>query len=113
MSLTREEAQHIFDHVMRRAATDLVFRQGLLTDPRSALEAELGLSLPDQFNIRFIENGDADLTIVLPDFTGSSGELSDRDLDPVAGGVWRHVPDAFARCMAPVVLAGVPSSCPG
>jgi hypothetical protein len=69
---------------LARSATDKAFRQRLLTDSRAALSEFTGLAVTD-VDIRFIENN-ADATIVLPDVVGGESELSDRELEVVAGG---------------------------
>ncbi len=69
---------------LARSATDKAFRQKLLTDSRAALSEYTGVPVTD-VNIVFVENN-ADATIVLPDPVGSESELSDRELEVVAGG---------------------------
>jgi hypothetical protein len=65
---------------------DAGFRQLCLTAPATAVKEQSGKDLPDNFAIRFVENRGANLTIVLPDPIPSSGELSDTELESVAGG---------------------------
>lgn len=90
--MPKEESMPGRDHrdlraaILKRAASDLEFRQGLLADPRSAIESGFGVELPDGYRIRFVERDpDVDALVVLPDFEGSGG-LSDKDLEAVAGG---------------------------
>ena len=78
-------SRSILHYLLRRAATDFSFRENLLHDPRSALEAELGLELPVDFTIRFIEAAGADVTIVLPDPV-SPDELGEHELSESVGG---------------------------
>ncbi len=77
-----------YQALLSRSATDPSFRNQLLTNPRAAL-ATFGdksvADIPESVNIKFIENK-VDATIVLPDFVDSTAELSDRDLETVAGG---------------------------
>ena len=79
------EAQMVFSYLMRRAATDMTFRRALLRNPKATLEQEFDLALPPTFNIRFVENHGADLTLVLPD-PCDDASLSEADLEFVAGG---------------------------
>ena len=77
-----------FQALLARSATDMTFRQQLLTNPREALAAFGGKdvsSIPESVNIKFVENN-VDATIVLPNFVDTETELSDRDLETVAGG---------------------------
>lgn len=85
-SISTTEAQQVLSYIMGRARTDAVFRRNLLDNPRTTLEEEFDFALPESFNIRFVENLGADLTVVLPDLDDSGSELSDEDLGYVAGG---------------------------
>ncbi|WP_396223499.1 hypothetical protein [Gemmatimonas sp.] len=74
--------------VLARSTTDKEFRSQLLTDPRAALASVSGQpvdSISSDFNIVFIENR-ADATIVLPDYVDPAAELSETELETVAGG---------------------------
>lgn len=70
--------------VLSRAAGDPVFRRGLLEEPRGTLRDVLGIELPPGFTVRFVERG-AELDVLLPD-SDPGEELSEEDLDAVAGG---------------------------
>lgn len=71
--------------IYKRAAVDDAFRTLCLTDPGKAVKELTGQDLPEGFVLRFVDNEDADLTIVLPD-PQSSEELSAEQLEAVAGG---------------------------
>ena len=86
-TMTPDEARMVFTYVMQRATDDMAFRHALLHDPKTTLEQEFDLDLPPHFNIRFVENHGADLTIVLPDPREADGRLQDRDLEYVGGGL--------------------------
>jgi hypothetical protein len=81
-----QKAQEAIEQLLSRSATDGEFRQKLLTDPRAAVAEFSGREVPEGFNVRFIENT-ADATIVLPDLVDASAELSEADLEAVAGGL--------------------------
>lgn len=72
--------------VLRRSATDLDFRQQLLADPTAALTEVLGRAPSHPVNLVFVENH-ADVTLVLPDPIDHAAELSEEELEMVAGGV--------------------------
>ena len=91
MSEPRE--RRVLKAVLKRATTDRTFRQQLLEDPRAAIEREFGIRIPPEYRLRFIERDpDVDALVVLPDLRPDSadgsddGELSDDDLEDVAGG---------------------------
>jgi hypothetical protein len=71
--------------ILSRSATDADFRQLLLSDSRAALSQHFGKQVPESANIVFVENK-ADATVVLPDLIDPNAELSEADLEAVAGG---------------------------
>ena len=81
-----EAGREEFNKVLARSATDAGFRTRLLADPREALAEALGREVPATFDIAFVENT-AGATVVLPDFVDPDAELSEDDLEAVAGGV--------------------------
>jgi hypothetical protein len=64
------------------------FRQMLLDDPKGAVEQELGSRLPEGVEVRAVEESAQIIYLVLPSASplGQGGELSDQELDEVAGG---------------------------
>jgi len=60
------------------------FKQKLLADPAATLAAE-GIELPDGLSVKAVENTDKVFHLVIPP-QPSDSELSDEDLDVVAGG---------------------------
>ena len=74
--------------LIERSLQDEAFRQKLLADPQAALEEELGARLPDNIEIRAVEETADTVYLVLPSASleGEGGELSDRELEAVAGG---------------------------
>ena len=74
--------------LVERSMQDEVFRQRLLSDPKGTVEDELGASLPEETEIHVVEETSETVYLVLPPraVTRQSGELSDRELEAVAGG---------------------------
>ena len=91
-----QEAQRHMQPLLARSATDLAFREKLVTDPRAAMAEYKGVDvseIPESFEVRFIEpTGDGrrpnEWTIVLPPVAIPGAELSDAELEGVAGGTW-------------------------
>lgn len=80
------DKKDLLKQVIDRAATDVPFRQRLLATPDSTIYEAFGVRLPAGHRIRFIEKpADLDTLIVLPNVR-AAGELTDQDLDAVAGG---------------------------
>ena len=68
-----------------RLDEDPAFRDRLLTDPPGAITDLVGTRLPDAVKVSVHEESVTDIHIVLGP---SSDELTDGDLELVAGGTW-------------------------
>ena len=69
-------------HITSKAVEDEDFRAHLLADPRSAISAELGLSIPEGFTIHVHEDDAVTAHLTLP----PSDRLTEAELALVAGG---------------------------
>jgi hypothetical protein len=67
------------------AVTDANARERFLADPRAVLAAA-GLDLPEWFTVSAREGDAAELSITLPALSDPNADLSDMDLEGVAGG---------------------------
>ncbi len=84
--------------MIQRSVEDEELRQRLLSDPKGTVVQELGAKLPEGIEIRAVEETPETIYLVLPPRASTSqdgAELSDRELEAVAGG-WAG-PDNF-RC---------------
>lgn len=78
--LSRKDAEA---KLIAKAQADQSFRQALLTNSKAAIEQELGTIIED-FQVKVVEETADTLYLVLP---AVEAELSEDDLDSVAGGV--------------------------
>jgi hypothetical protein len=75
----------VIEAIVERANDDTEFRGRLLADPRGTLETELGLRIPEDWEVSVSLDATGGLTIeVLND------EISDELLDSVSGGICRQ-----------------------
>jgi hypothetical protein len=74
--------------LVERSLQDEDFRQRLLDDPRATVEQELGTRLPEGVEVRAVEESSDTIYLVLPSASrvGQGGEVSDKELEAVAGG---------------------------
>jgi len=79
--------------LVQRSMEDEPFRQKLLEDPKAVVEQELGARLPAEVRVRAVEETADTIYLVLPSASPASetGELSDRELESVAGAGWGSV----------------------
>ena len=91
-----------------RAMRDAAFRQELLADPKAVFLRELGMEVPDSIRVEVLEETPSTVYLVLPQATpGANAELSDTELESVAGGWTMGTADACGTC------AGQTCGCPG
>jgi hypothetical protein len=71
--------------------TDEEFKQELLSDPKAVIERELGTELADSVQIQVLEETPTTFYLSIPvkPSAGVEGELSDEELEAVAGGSWK------------------------
>jgi|SRR5215212_890032 len=87
--------------IIQRSLEDEDFRRRLLEDPRAAVEEELGTRLPEGVQVQAVEETAETIYLVLPSASplGGDEELSDQDLEAVAGGAepdtWGYTCDAY------------------
>jgi len=85
-SWSMSERKRAVDEALKRAATDQEFRALIKRDPSAAVQQVAGKSLPSNYRIRVLDRDGFDATIILPDPVSATGELSDSELEQVAGG---------------------------
>ena len=77
----------LWQRLVRRAVQDVEFRTSLKENPRTTLEGEFGISIPDEATVTVLEETHDRQYIVLPPrFNGEGGVLSEEELEAVAGG---------------------------
>jgi hypothetical protein len=88
MSQTIPTPEALTAVVQAKAGQDAAFRAELLSNPRAAVEKLFGTAIPPQIKLEAVEQAADTYLIVVPHVakTGAGGELSDADLESVAGG---------------------------
>lgn len=77
------------EQVIVRAHEDELFRQRLLTNPRAVLADEYNVRIPENVEVRVLEDTTGTISLVLPASEDALEELTNEDLEAVAGGSWK------------------------
>jgi hypothetical protein len=76
--------------LIEKSLQDDAFRQRLIEDPKGAVEEELGTRLPEGVRVQAVEESADTIYLVLPSNSpiaaAEGAELSDQELESVAGG---------------------------
>ncbi len=88
MAWNDDVVNEVFGKCKQKAMVDKDYRAKILADPKAAIEETAGEKLPDDFKIQVIESDPAaSMAFVLPPMPETNVELSDDDLENVAGGL--------------------------
>jgi len=93
--------------LLSRAATDETFKQELFNSPKAVIQRELGISIPEDTEVKVLEETDTQNYMVLPAHEATeSEELSEEELESVAGGfLGALVKVTFSAC--PIVYRSI------
>lgn len=80
--MKQTERNKKINQIIAKCWTDESFKQKLLANPAAILEAE-GVTMPEGVSVKAVENTDTMLYLLIP---AIPPDLSDDDLDKVAGG---------------------------
>ena len=76
-------ATEMRNQILNRASEDGDFRALLIADPKAAISAEIGQTIPDGFEVEVHEDSATAAHLVLP----PSPELTEAELETVTGGL--------------------------
>ncbi|MDB6132023.1 MAG: hypothetical protein JWM59_266 [Verrucomicrobiales bacterium] len=82
-TLTRNEIEEI---VIGNAARHPEYREALLKDPKKVIETQLNNRLPEGMEVKVVQETGDTIYLRLPHVITEGSELSDSDLEQVAGG---------------------------
>lgn len=82
---SKEEAQKNFGKIVAKAWSDDGFKAKLMSDPKAVLK-DNGVDVPDSIDVKVVENTDKVVHFTLPPKPTKGDELSDAELENVAGG---------------------------
>ena len=82
--LSRQEMEAL---IVQRAWKDEAFRAEFLADAKGTIEKYSGQKLPTELKVVALAEDDKTIHFVIPPKPANADELSDEDLEKVAGGV--------------------------
>jgi hypothetical protein len=85
-SWTKQDEEALLDNAMRRSIVDPTFRALLVNDPVAALNKISSTPVPNTYRPQFVDNSGPTRVFLLPGALPPTGELSDAQLEDVAGG---------------------------
>ncbi len=83
--MNAKDFEKIRAKIIARAWKDARFKEKLMKNPKAAFK-EMGLDLPDNFQVRAVEDRANSFTFVLPAPVAQTAELSDQQLEKLAAG---------------------------
>ena len=84
---TAEDVKNAIAEIARRSSVDQDFRKLALSDATAALYKVTSRPVPPNLQLRFVENEGNTQMIVLPEMSHGIEELSEEEVEQVAGGV--------------------------
>src|SRR5579872_2415747 len=83
--MAKSYEKNAYAKIVAHAWKDPRFKEKLLKNPKVALK-EMGMDIPENFEVRVIEDKANSMTLVLPKAPAQSKELSEQELEKLAGG---------------------------
>ena len=84
MALSRQEMESL---IVQRAWKDDAFRDEFIAAPKATIEKYSGQKLPAEIKVVALAEDDKTIHFVIPPKPANADELSDEDLEKVAGGI--------------------------
>jgi hypothetical protein len=88
------------EQVLKKAHGDSAFRKKLVADPRGTVYDAVGLEIPKGLEVKVFENTPDTLHLAIAAKPDASAELSEAELEQVAGGKLSQTQAAVATCSA-------------
>src|SRR5262245_49833003 len=86
MASRPKNAREIEAKIIAHAWKDPRFKEKLMKNPRAAFK-EMGLDIPENIQVKVVEDKAGSFTFVLPPSTPGAKEMSDQELEKLAGGI--------------------------
>ncbi len=78
--------KYIETRLIAKALKDESFHNDLCSAPKTTIQKELGMNIPDEINIHLIKDNENEVCLVLPHNFCDTNELTGMELESVDGG---------------------------
>ncbi len=106
MSETTKTRNDIEKELVLKAWEDEEFKQRLVSDPKAAITEMFGVEIPDAIDVKVVEEDLQTLYVRLPMKPVGEDELTDEQLEAIAGGACIPVGAALGAVAVIAVIAG-------
>ena len=83
---SEEEIERTLEEIKKRSITDSDFRDLALSNPVAAISKVNSKPIPESYQVKFVDNSGPVKSFLLPDPVSNVEELTDAELEAVAGG---------------------------
>lgn len=84
---SEDEIERTLEEIRKRSITDPEFRELALSDSAAAISKVNPKPVPEIYKVKFLDNSGPVKSFLLPDPVSNVEDLSDAELEAVAGGV--------------------------
>ncbi len=84
---SEDEIERTLEEIKKRSITDPEFRELALSDPNKAISKVNPKPVPEVYKVKFLDNSGPVKSFLLPDPVSNVEDLSDAELEAVAGGI--------------------------
>jgi hypothetical protein len=88
MKKNKDSESKLKKYLIAKCIQNPEFKKTFLANPKLTIEKELKIQMPNEVNIKVLEVDENDLCILIPSQNLLEKEMSDEELQEVAGGRW-------------------------
>ncbi len=81
-----KSAAEMREHLIEKASDSEEFRARLISDPKAVISEELGVAMPENFNLHVMEDDAENSYLVLP----PASQLTEEDLEAAQGAFYHE-----------------------
>lgn len=95
--MSKKDFETIRAKIIAHAWKDPRFKEKLMKNPRAAMK-EMGFEVPENIQVRVVEDKADSFTFILPTPKAEMKELSEQELEKLAGGAGWSIACSYDKC---------------